>query len=175
MNVRRGRRCHQDDTGSAVVEFVALGILLLIPLVHLVVTLGRVQAAAFAADSSARAAARALASAEDERSGRARALTAVRLGLRDHGFDDDPVAASRVTCSAAPCLVPEGRISVQVDVRVAVFRLPGFVTGPERASITVRSECLTTVDRFRSPPSPKPSPDDRRSASRRPGDEEGAS
>ena len=38
-----------DDRGSAVVEFVTLGVLLLVPLVYLVLAMGRVQAATYAA------------------------------------------------------------------------------------------------------------------------------
>ena len=38
-------RRRRDENGSAVVEFVMLGVVLLLPLVYLVLMLGRVQAA----------------------------------------------------------------------------------------------------------------------------------
>src|SRR3954464_11281688 len=76
------------DQGSAVIEFVAIGVLLLVPLVYLVLAMGRVQAASFAADGSARAAARAFVTAADDDDARRRAAIAVQLGLRDQGFTD---------------------------------------------------------------------------------------
>ncbi|HEY6798382.1 MAG TPA: hypothetical protein VI248_27195 [Kineosporiaceae bacterium] len=149
-----GRR---DDTGSAVVEFVFLGVLLLVPLVYLVLALGRVQAAAFATDSAARAAARAFTTAPDEATGRVRALAAVRLALRDQGFDRDPAAASWLTCSSQPCLAPNVRVGVEVSVDVV---LPGVPSGVDRIAgthVTVRSQQFAVVDAFRSP-APDPSP-----------------
>jgi hypothetical protein len=148
MRARSGRS-RPDDTGSAVVEFVTLGVLMLVPLVYLVITLGRVQAAAFAADGAARSAARAMVRADDEASGRARALAAVRLGLRDQGFDDDPATAGRVACSASPCLSPQGRVSVAVTVRVPLPGLPAVVDRVARTQVTVRAEHVAAVDAFR--------------------------
>jgi len=74
------------DQGSAAIEFVAIGVLLLTPLIYIVIALSRIQAASFAADSSAREAARAFVTAVDDDDGRRRAAIAVRLGLRDQGF-----------------------------------------------------------------------------------------
>jgi Flp pilus assembly protein TadG len=139
----------KDDAGSAVVEFVTLGVLLLVPLVYLLLMLGRVQAAAFAADGAARAAARALATADDEATGRARALAAVRLSLRDQGFDVDPASVVRVTCSASPCLTPAGRIGVQVGVPVVLPGVPALVDRTAGTHVTVRSEQVAVVEVFR--------------------------
>jgi Flp pilus assembly protein TadG len=151
MTSPRVARPRPDDTGSAVVEFVSLGVLLLIPLVYLVLVLARVQAAAFAVDGAARAAARVLARADAEETGRARALAAVRLGLRDQGFEDDPTTASRVACSASPCLSPQGRISVQVSVRVVLPGVPAVVDQVIGTHVTVRAEQVAVVDAFRTP------------------------
>jgi hypothetical protein len=160
---RPGHRPRHDETGSAVVEFVSLGVVMLIPLIYLVLTLGRIQAASFAVDSAARAAARAFTTAPDEATGRARALAAVRLGLRDQGFDDDPGTAARLTCSASPCLTPQGRVSVQVTVDVVLPGVPSAVDRLARTHVSVRSTRSATVDAFRSAspeaaaPAPAPS------------------
>ena len=55
--VRRGLRAlrRRDEGGSAVVEFVFLAVLLMVPLFYLVMTLSRVQAGAYAASTAARA------------------------------------------------------------------------------------------------------------------------
>ena len=47
------------EEGSAVVEFVALAVLLLIPIIYLILTVGRLQAASYAVSTAAREAARA--------------------------------------------------------------------------------------------------------------------
>jgi hypothetical protein len=143
-----------DDAGSAVVEYIVLGVLLLVPLLYVILLLGRIQAAAFATDSSARAAARAFASADDEISGRSRALAAVRLGLRDQGFEDDPAAAGTVSCSASPCLTPQGRIGVRVSVHVGLPGAAALVGDLAGTVATVRSEQTAVVDRFRRPGPP---------------------
>jgi hypothetical protein len=140
------------DRGSAVVEFVTLGMVLLIPLVYLVLALGRVQAATYAADGSARAAARAyvLASTEGEALDRARA--AVRLGLRDQGFDGEEEGALDVECSERPCLTPGGRVVATVTVDVVLPGVPAVVDGVVPLRVTVRATQVAAVDEFRPVP-----------------------
>ena len=48
----------RDETGSAAIEFVTAGLILLVPIVYLVVALAAIQAGAFAAEAAARQAAR---------------------------------------------------------------------------------------------------------------------
>jgi hypothetical protein len=145
--VRRPRE-HRDE-GSAVVEFVSLGVLMLIPLVYLVMTLGRIQAAAFASDSAARAAARAFSDAPDDATGLARARSAVRLGLGDQGFDVDPAKAMQPTCAASPCLTPGSRISIRVSVDVVLPGIPALIDQFASTHVTVQSIQAATVDLFR--------------------------
>jgi hypothetical protein len=139
------------EQGSAVVEFVTLGVLMLLPLIYLVLTLGRLQAGAFAVDGAAREAARAFTASPDDATGRARALAAVRLGLRDEGFDGDPATALTVSCSAAPCLTPQGRVAVEVRVDVVLPGIPAFVDRFASTHVTMRSEQVGTVDAFAPP------------------------
>ena len=145
MTLPRARR---PDDGSAVVEFVTLGVLLLVPLVYLVLTLGRLQAASFAVDGAAREASRAFTTAGDDVTGRARAVAAVRLGLLDQGFDTDAATATRISCSATPCLTPRARVEVQVSVAVVLPGIPGFVDRVAATHLTVRSAQVATVDAF---------------------------
>jgi hypothetical protein len=139
----------RDDAGSAIVEFVGLAVVLLIPVIYLVLALGRLQAASFAVDSSARAAARAFTAAPDEPTGRSRALAMVRLGLHDQGFDVDPAAAAQLRCSGTPCLTPSGRVTVRVSVDVVLPGVPALVDRFAGAHVTVRSTRSATVDAFR--------------------------
>jgi hypothetical protein len=133
---------------------VTLGVLLLVPIVYLVLTLGRLQAAAYAADGAARESARAFVTAPDESTGRAHALAAVRLGLLDQGFDVDPARVTQISCRQTPCLTPQGRVDVAVAVEVVLPGVPGFVDRFVASHVTVRSTQTAVVDAFRASPAP---------------------
>jgi Na+-transporting methylmalonyl-CoA/oxaloacetate decarboxylase gamma subunit len=138
------------DQGSATVEFVGIGVLLIVPLIYFVVTMSRIQAASFAADSSAREAARAFVTATDDADGRRRAAIAVRLGLLDQGFTDPRDVDLTLECeSADTCLTPGERVQVRVQVRVALPAVPRFITSTLSTEITVRAGQTAVVDEFR--------------------------
>lgn len=138
------------DAGSAVVEFVTLGVLLLVPVVYLVLTLGRVQAGVFAAEGAAREAARAFTTADDEAAGTARAQAAVLLAFRDQGFDDaSPESALSIRCDADPCHTPQAQVRVTVALDVVLPGVPRFVDTVVPTRVTVRADALAVVDRFR--------------------------
>jgi hypothetical protein len=144
------RSASTNEQGSATVEFVAIGVLLLVPIVYLVILLGRVQAAAFAADGSARAAARAFVAATDDDEGRRRAETAVRLGLMDQGFTDPADGDLFIECDRpGACLTPGSQVRVLVQVRVVLPGVPRFLDRAVPARITVRAGQLAVVDEFR--------------------------
>lgn len=146
---RRLRGRVAADDGSAVVEFVTLGVLLLVPIVYLVLTLGRIQAAAFAAEGAAREAGRVFVTADDETSGTELVRAAVLLAARDQGFDDvDPDAAVTIECSASPCLTPESRVIVRVELVAVLPGVPAFVDAVIPTRVPVRAESVAVVDRF---------------------------
>jgi len=138
------------DSGSAVVEFVTLAVLLMVPVIYLVLTVGRVQAAAFAVEGASRAAARSVAAAPDDATGARRAATAVELALNDQGFDrpGDPAANVSVDCSTSPCTVAEGLVRVTVEVDVVLPGVPGFLDGVIPTRVPVSAEGVAVVDRF---------------------------
>lgn len=139
----------RGDEGSAVVEFVVLGMVMLLPLMYLVLTLGRIQAAAYATAGGARAAARAMATAPEQAIGLARARQSVELGLRDQGFDTTGAAALTLTCSAAPCLTPQGRIEAAVQVDVVLPGVPSVLDAVVPTHVSVTSRHVVAVDVFR--------------------------
>jgi fructose-specific phosphotransferase system IIC component len=132
-----------------VVEFCALGVLLMLPVVYLVVAMGRIEAASFAVDGSAREAARAFVTARTEAEGRTRAAAAVRLGLLDQGFDVPVGDALSIACSKDPCLTPGGEVTAKVVVRVALPGVPALIDRVVPIEVTVRSEQVDMVDAFR--------------------------
>jgi hypothetical protein len=138
-----------SDEGSAVVEFVTLGVLLLVPVVYLVLTLGRLQAASFAAEGAAREASRVFVSAADEAAGARHAEAVVALALRDQGFEDvDAGRAAVLRCEDRPCLQPESRVTVTVTVDVVLPGVPAFVDSVVPTRVPVRAQSVAVVDRF---------------------------
>ena len=145
-----------DDEGSAVVEFVFLSLLLLIPVVYLVLTLAQVQASAFAAEAVARDVSRAAvvggvdalqdgaSYASAERAARERADAALAVTLADFGVDSANAHVD-LTCSSTPCLRPGSDVAVTVTIDV---RLPGIGGLMPRAVVTVDASGSSPVDGY---------------------------
>jgi hypothetical protein len=140
-------RARGDDSGSAVVEFVTVGVLLLVPTLYLVLALGRLQAAVFATEAASRGAVRAITSADSEEEGRATARAVVGYALADQGFDISPDDATAVACPGSGCLTPGGSVAVTVEVVVPLLGLPGAVPG-----VPVSATHVGAVDEFREQP-----------------------
>lgn len=89
------RRPHGDD-GTAVVEFVYLTVLLMVPVVYILLAVFDVQRAAFGVTEAARQAGRTYVTSGCDRG---RADAAARLALRDQGITSASVRVDR--CPAA--------------------------------------------------------------------------
>lgn len=131
-----------SEAGSAVVEFIFLGLLLMVPVVYLVIAVGQVQAASFAAVGAADAAAKVYAGTPGAAAAEQRAGEAAELALGDFGL---PAEAMRmeISCSAA-CLQPGSTVTVRVSVDVPLPGLPW----PDASAVTVDSESTQIVERF---------------------------
>ncbi|MGO1174365.1 MAG: peptidase T4 [Actinomycetaceae bacterium] len=136
------------EAGSAIVEYLGVALVLLLPLIYLVVALGRIQAASFAAEGAARESGRIVAQADSEAAAAGPAVRAVELAFADQGFDVDGVSALHITCSADPCHTPGAEIDVQVATAVALPLLPESI-GSVPTSITVESRHLVAVEEHR--------------------------
>ena len=140
----------RDERGTAVVEFVVLAVLLLIPLIYLVMVMARLQAGSYAVSQAAREAGRAFVTAESGDAAGARAEAAARIAFLDHSFED--VGLLAVACDGIPCLRPDGRVETTATVRVPLPLVPAFVRDVVALSVPVSASHLSTVDRFRGMP-----------------------
>ena len=96
----------RDEGGNALVEFVFLAVLLMVPLLYVLMTVFQVQAAAFGATEAARQAGRAFAVADSVEAGQAGAVAAAALAMQDQGVrDSEP---PEIACAQA-CLTPGRR------------------------------------------------------------------
>ena len=137
-----------DDEGSAIVEFVWLAVLLMVPLVYVLLTVFAVQRTSYGLAAATREGGRAFVTAPSGDAASARAQAAADLVLRDNG-----VAASGadldITCSADPCLTPGALVRVRLERSVPLPLVPSFLRGHLPDAVSVSGEHVEVVDRYR--------------------------
>ncbi|KPN22159.1 MULTISPECIES: hypothetical protein [Arthrobacter] len=133
------------EDGSAAVEFVFLGVLLLVPLVYLIVAVGQVQGAAYAVVGAADHAAKIYAAAPAGTAPESQARAAAELALSDFGFDPNGLEL-QISCSPE-CSAPGSTVTVTaaLDVPLPVV---GAMPGMNLAPVRVDSTSMQTVERF---------------------------
>ncbi|WP_172895776.1 hypothetical protein [Brachybacterium vulturis] len=136
------------EHGNALVEFVVLSAALLIPSLYLVLTLGNVQAAVFAADSISRDVARIHATEADPELAVEQAARHTDMILEDHGLPTGDVVT--LHCTEDPCATPGGAVTAQVRIPVPVPGL-GPVLG-QTGPVTVGAAHAVQVDQYRAGP-----------------------
>ena len=134
------------EAGRAIIEFIFLGLLLLLPLTYLVLTAARLQAASFSASLAGREAGRAFVTATSDEDGYGRARAAALLAFTDFSFEER--AAVAVTCDGSPCLRPDGTVTSTASIEVQLPLVPDFIAAHVPASVTITSTHVASVDRF---------------------------
>ncbi len=141
------RQVVRDEEGSALIEFVGLAVLLLLPLLYLLLSVFAVQRAAFAVTQAAREAGRAYATSPSAAQAPSRARYAAELALTSQGVRETVsvrYAPAGSGCSgsgdSAASLLPGSRFVVCVRTQ-AVLPLGG--------AITVNGQYGVSVDSYR--------------------------
>lgn len=125
----------RGDSGSAVVEFVFVAVLVLVPLVYLIAAVATVQRSTLAVSQAARDAGRAFVTSGSAAEARLRVAAAVRLALANEGLPDDAelrFVAAGDSCAAAPItprLAPGAEFTVCVARRVQLPAIPSVLAG----------------------------------------------
>lgn len=136
-----------DDAGSASVEFLAVGVILLVPLVYLALALGQIQHAVLGVEGAARHAARTIAHADSHAAGLAAADRALLVAMADAGLANDAVRVA-IACApvAAACDTPRGTVTVTVDATVPLpLAPPGVAVG---LAVPVSAHAVQPVSAF---------------------------
>jgi hypothetical protein len=137
-----------SERGSASLEFLTVGMILLVPLVYLVLALAAIQAGAFGVEGAARQAARIAAqeaAAGDD--GTAGGVDrAVRIALADYGIDAGS-ASITLSCSG-DCTQPGSRITARVRATVALPLVPAALAVTPMASVPLEASATQTISRF---------------------------
>ena len=140
------------DDGSASIEFLVGGLLLLVPIVYLVVLVATVQSAALATEGAARQAARVFVQAPSVEAGEAAAARALELALLDHGVSADSSIA--ITCRPEPtdCLARRGWVTVSINASVPLPLVPSILEVTAPLAVTIEATATQQVSRFRGAP-----------------------
>ena len=138
----------RDDEGNAVVEFLGVALLLLVPVVYLVLVLAQLQASAFAVDGAAREAARAVAAAPDEATGATRAVAATALAFADQGLDAEAAAEALTVACTPGCNAPGAEVTVTVLTDVPLPLVPTWLGDRIPLTVPVSATATTALDPF---------------------------
>ncbi len=141
-------RPQRDESGSAIVEFLGVALILLVPLIYLVLVLARIQAATYAVQGAAKDVGRAYVLSESMTQGAELAGAAVHLALKNQGFNAND-GRLEVVCSQKDCLEPGGTITAAVTIPVALPGVPHFIQNYVPVSIPVSASHVTVVDQLR--------------------------
>lgn len=148
----RRSRCSRDlrgDEGSASIEFLTVGLLLLVPLSYLVLALASIQSASFAVEGAARHAARVFVQASSVGSAQAAAARAVEVTLADYGLDASSARVS-ITCRPDPadCLARRGFVTVSISTVAPLPLFPAVLGTDVPPGVTLDSVATEQVSRF---------------------------
>lgn len=145
----RPARPDDGERGSAALEFILVGLLLLVPLVYLVGALGLVQGQSLGAEAGARHVARAVATATDDADAAHRADLVLDSITSEYGLDPASVDVA-FACRPAGAVCPRAGATLVVTLRTRVaLPLVPPVFGLDRlASIPVEASAAQKVSRF---------------------------
>ncbi|MGY2874057.1 Tfp pilus assembly protein PilX [Marmoricola sp. URHA0025 HA25] len=143
------RRPPRDDAGTAIVEFVWLAILLLVPLLYIVLAVFDTQRASYAASAAARSASRAFVTSPDQATAYARAEAAARLAFGDQGIEAADFTLV-ITCRPDPdrCLSPGSVVDAEVRSAADLPLMPAAL-GSNTPRITVEAIHRSPYGTFR--------------------------
>ena len=127
----------EAERGDAIVEFVVLTVVLIVPVIYFVVSLAAVQATMFAAEAGAREAARVLA-ADPGDVDVARAQ--VDLAFMDFGLSTP--ASVEMGCVPVGCGGERPRMQVTISTTVPLPLVPSWVGQPGLIPVSATSQAL---------------------------------
>lgn len=138
-----------DDGGSAPIEFIFAGLVLLVPLVYLMIALGSIQSHALGVEAGARHLARTIATSSDADDARARAGAVMAAIAREYGMDPERVRLA-IDCRPAGAACPSAgaTLVVTLESRVSLPLVPEVLGWDQVASIPVRADAVQKVSRF---------------------------
>lgn len=139
----------RDESGSASIEFITVGLLLLVPTVYLVLALASIQSASFAVEGAARQASRVFVQASTVGAGEAAAERAIAVTLADYGLDAGDAAVA-ISCRPDPtdCLTRRGFVTVTISIVAPLPLFPAVLETDLPLGVPIDSVATEQVSRF---------------------------
>ncbi|MGP3536088.1 TadE family protein [Microbacterium sp. RD1] len=139
----------RDDTGSAALEFIFAGLLLLVPVVYLVVALGQIQGQTLGAEAGARHIARAMSTAAGPAEADERARVILATVIDEYGLEADGVDLD-IRCAEGAPACPSAGATVIVTVRTAVSLplVPPVLQLDRLATVPIEATAVQKISRF---------------------------
>ncbi|MET1019009.1 MAG: hypothetical protein ABWX62_03410 [Microterricola sp.] len=139
----------RGEWGSASLEFLTVGMILLLPLVYLVLVMSALQAGALAAEGAARQAARVFVLAESDAEGQRAAARALAVTLDDYGLaEGDSELVVDCSAGAGACLARGETVTVHVRISVGLPFVPDVLELQNRASVPMTAASTQRVSKF---------------------------
>ncbi|WP_375163487.1 TadE family protein [Microbacterium sp.] len=147
--MRRSNRWVTNDDGSAALEFITVGVILLVPLVYLVIALGVIQEQTLGAEAAARHTARVISQAPDVDTAASRSDAVLAGVIDEYGLDAEAVRVG-MTCTPAGVECPSAGATVIVTVatRVSLPFVPPVFGLDRIASIPLEASAAQKVSRL---------------------------
>lgn len=157
MRLSLSQRCkavrRTGEQASAIIEFVFVAVLVLVPLIYLIVAVAVVQRSRLATTNAARDVGRAIATSATADQAEVRAQAALRAALRGQGMTASQVELRYVEAGAdcqgpatTPSLAPASVFAICVIRRQPLPAIPALLSG---RGVTVIGRYLVHVDDFR--------------------------
>lgn len=134
--------------GSAVVEFTFLGLLLMVPVVYFIITVGQLQGGSFAVVGAADQAAKVFVAQPDASAGRAAAEQVTMLALADYGHPSGNAGVDIRCDSGGDCMAAGSAVTVTVRLTVPLPFVP-FGEALRLNAGQVSASATQVVGRFR--------------------------
>lgn len=138
----------EDEDGSAAIEFVFVGLILLVPIVYLVIALAAVQSQTLGVEAAARHTARAISLATDEREAAERSDAVLSSVVTQYGMDPNAVDVVLACSDAGVCPRAGATVSVTVRARVPLPFVPPVFGLDRVAAVPVEATSAQRVSRF---------------------------
>ncbi|MDR6865456.1 Flp pilus assembly protein TadG [Microbacterium resistens] len=138
----------RDERGSAALEFIVVGVILLVPLAALVLTLGAVQDRLLGAESAARHTARLVSTASGPEEAERRARQAIETSMEEYGMDPaETDLVVRCIPTGLECPAAGATVVVTVSTGVELPFIPAVLGLDRIGTIPVQASAAYRVPR----------------------------
>lgn len=135
-----------SESGSAIVEFIGISIVLMVPLIFLASIVTLTARGTIAADASARAAARIFVISSSDSAARKQVNVVIARIVADHGLATSAQKVS-IRCESKPCLSLGSAVTITVSLTQRMSALSTLGIGPR--VVTSTSSHTMLVDEMR--------------------------